>query len=101
MKRREYLGCPTDPETWYAVKCADCLYSAKNENGGHDHCMNYDEWDDEGEDTFFDQSDIDMVKSMNDIELRQAIKEAAREIQALRDSRGEQEADAVIEEGTT
>lgn len=49
MKRREYLGCPTDPKTWYAVKCADCPYSARNENGEHDHCMNYDEWDDEGD----------------------------------------------------
>lgn len=47
MKRREYLGCPIDPETWYAINCADCPYSAQNENGEHDHCMNYDEWDDD------------------------------------------------------
>lgn len=52
-------------------------------------------------DTFFDQSDLDMVKSMNEIELRQAIKEAAREIQGLKDRIGEQEADAVIKEGTS
>lgn len=51
-------------------------------------------------DTFFEQSDLDMVKSMNEIELRQAIKEAAREIQGLKDRIGDQEADAVIKEGT-
>lgn len=49
MKRREYLGCPIDRETWYTISCAECIYSAKNEEGEHDHCMNYDEWDDEDE----------------------------------------------------
>lgn len=49
MKKREYLGCPIDRDTWYSISCAECIYSAKNEEGEHDHCMNYDEWDDENE----------------------------------------------------